>query len=161
MRMRDDFGPCELTERVRAALGRWCCPGGQADGRRLVVALGVMANTGSSNPEPMRAIARRAGVDHKTASAWASEWQRIEAQVREHGADAELMRALVDVGQRLGRQAQHRAADEMAEAQPSAGHEHRPVVRLWPRAADAYLDRSALPPAECPCAADADDKQAG
>lgn len=157
VRTREEFGPCELTERVRAALGRWCCPGGQADGRRLVVALGVMANTGASDPEPMRSIARRAGVDHKTAMAWASEWKAIEADVREHGADAELMRAVVDVGQRIGRQAQARVIDEMEQAAASSHGEHRPVVRLWPQAASAYLERSAL----SPCAADADGKRAG
>lgn len=131
MRTRDDFGPCELTERTRVALGRWC----SGDGRRLVVALAVMANTAASEPESLRSMARRAGVHHETAGQWAAEWLAIEARVRED-ADAELALAVHDAGRRLGRQAHERLLDEMAEAMPSREREHRPVVRLWGRASE-------------------------
>ena len=130
MRTRDDFGPCELTERTRVALGRWAA----GDGRRLVVAMAAMANVGASDRESMRSIAARAGgMCHKDAKRWAEEWLAIEARVRED-ADAELALAVADAGRRLGRKAHERLLDEMAEAMPSREAEHRPVVRLWPAA---------------------------
>ena len=139
MRTREDFGPCELTERVRAALGRWCCPGGSPDGRRLVVAMAAMGNVGAADRESVRSVARRAGVHQNTAQAWIDEWMAIEARVRE-AADGELMAALHDVAVRLGGQAARRVADEMAEASPSAGVEHRPVVRLWGQASRVAME---------------------
>lgn len=134
MRTREDFGPCELTERTRVALGRWCASarsGGPPDGRRLVVALGVMGNTGASDPEAISAIARRAGVCHKDARRWADEWRAIEASVRED-ADTELERAVLDVGVRLGQGALDRVRAEVDEAMPEYAGGREPRVRLSP-----------------------------
>lgn len=131
MRTCEDFGPCELTERTRVALGRWCAQSGKTDGRRLVVAMAAMGNVGASDPESTRAIADRAGVDKTTAHRWMGEWMAIEASVRED-ADTELERAMLDVGVRLGRGALDRVRAEVDEAMPEYAGGREPRVRLSP-----------------------------
>ena len=73
MRTREDFGPCELSDKMAFALRVWSGPGENA-WRRAVVAVAAMGNTNASETESYRSMAQRVGVDEKTAKAWAEDW---------------------------------------------------------------------------------------
>lgn len=73
MRTREDFGPCELSDKMAFALRVWAGPGDNA-WRRAAVAVAAMGNTNASEPESYRSMAQRVGVDKNTARAWAEDW---------------------------------------------------------------------------------------